>query len=178
MSEPANDMTLIRPPPMARLETLDVYPLRRMTHDTEPAQWTRYSPATDERREYWTITRPVCLHLPGYCLLPCCGDGWHAHAKGLIYLAPGWQFDGASGPAIDDPAAIMASAPHDIVCAWVPDGRGGLVHPLRGYYRRHALYSRILEAQGEHCLRCAWSLAGLLCGNWIVDIAARVRYGR
>ena len=146
---------------------LDVYPLARMTPETEPGQWTAYTPATNGTREYWTVARDVRLHLPGVRFLTSGSPGWHTE-PGLITLRPGWQWDGASGPAIDDPSALLAAACHDVACTRI-EGPDGDTHPLPSYLGRHCLYARILRAQGEPLVRCLWSWVGLMVANWYVD---------
>lgn len=165
MTEPDHDTSLLDgahyTPPLA------LYPLRRMTAETEPGQWTRYTPASNGDPERWTTTRALAIHLPGVGLVNCTGWRW-ATAHGLIRVAVGFAWDGASGPAIDDPSAVLASLVHDIACTRI-EGPDGATHPLPGYWARHALYARILGAQGEPFARCAWSWFGLVAANWYVD---------
>lgn len=148
---------------------LNVWPLQRMDETTEPGQWTEYHPGGEGEDEYWLVTRDVRLHLPGVPLLTCVCDYWQTE-HGIIAIRKGWAFDGASGPAIDDPSALMAAAVHDVVCTRLEGPGNEATHPLPSYWARHALYARILRAQGEPGIRCAWSWLGLVAGNWVVEL--------
>ncbi len=150
------------------MDRLDVYPLQRMTADTEPAHWSAYTPPTNGDRERWTVTTPIRLWLPGVALLDVVGDGWECDRRGWIDAQPGYWWDGASGPAIDDPQAVMASIVHDIVCTPVYC-LGQRTHPLPSYMARHALYRRILRANGAALGRAWYSWAALVAANWWVD---------
>jgi hypothetical protein len=166
MSDPLTDMSLLSVLTNPRqVGVLDLYPFRRMDLSTAPAVWSDWTPATRTRREYWTLSRPVTIHLPGVALVQYIGPGW-ATRHGEIRAQPGYGWDGASGPAIDDPAAVLASLVHDIVCTRIPDGG----HPLPSYCARHWLYARIIRAQGEPVWRWGMDWVGLMVANWYVDL--------
>lgn len=178
MTEPMHDMDLHRHHYLREV-ALDVYPLRRMTSATEPGEWTHYTPPPPKRRwwhsrrrgQYWTVTRPVCLHLPGVRLLTCHGAGWSTE-PGAIRLEAGYRFDGASGGAFNDPAALMGAAVHDVVCTRL-ETDAGWTHPLPGYTARHTLYARIVRAQGSARWRACVDWVGLMAANWALDLFGR-----
>jgi hypothetical protein len=100
-------------------------------------------------------------------LLRCVGPAWECHA-GEIRVQQGYRWDGASGPAINDDAAIMGSLVHDIVCTRI--NLPGARHPLPGYMARHCLYARILRAQGAPRTRAVYSWLALMACNWMLDL--------
>jgi hypothetical protein len=140
-----------------------------MTAEDEPAKWTSYFPETETAPEYWTVTRAVRLHLPGWDLLERQGYGWRT-GPAWIDLDAGFRF-APSWPAIEDPSAIVAAAVHDIICTPLrrESGAGArfIEYPLPSYTARHWLYASILRAQREDMIRCAWCFVGLWAANWI-----------
>ena len=105
------------------------------------------------------------MHLPGVLLRDLGGWRWRAWSAGRIDVERGYWWDGASGPAIDDPQAVMASLVHDIVCEPI-EGPMGTLYAVQSYMGRHALYRRILRANGAALGRAWYSWAGLVAANW------------
>jgi len=157
-------------------DPLDVYPLKRVTSETEPGEWTDFHPAPPRkhwwhsirRGQYWTVTRDVDLHLPGVRLLPCVGDGWRTE-PGKIRLYRGYRFDGASGGAFNDAAALLGAAVHDPVCTRI-ETDAGWTHPLPSYLARHCLYCRIVRAQAGMLVRVCVDWVALMACNWMLDL--------
>lgn len=161
-----------------RRKRLDVYPLRLATDETDVAEWTDYHPPRPKAhwwsvrpprdRQYAEVTRPVRLHLTGYRLLPCHAPYWRTAEHGWLDLDPGYTFS-ASGGAFNDPLALMGAAVHDPLCSRVT-GADGTTHPLPSYWARHALYCRIVRAQGGAAVRVAIDWLALVACNWWVDM--------
>lgn len=172
MSDPLTDMSLA-PPNGA---PMTIWPLEPVPLQHLPLAWTRQIRRRARgQTELWQATRPVVrLMLPGLPLLPAEGPCWRswpetAVAAGMIELYLGFVYDGASGPAVDDQEALLASAVHDVcvkridgvrvrAVGWVPRGYPQV---CPSYAARAMIYPAILRAQGETLTRAAYSLAAV-----------------
>lgn len=159
MSEPMNDMSLRETP------YLDIWPLEPMSEETDPEMWCHHV-RTDGKGAICEARLPLRVNLPGVRLLNCTGIKW-ACKPGEILVSQGYRWDGASGPAINDDAALMGSLVHDIICARIVTA-DGTTHPLPSYTGRHTLYARILRAQGAPVWRVGVDWIGLMAANWVL----------
>lgn len=113
----------------------------------------------DEQRKVWRITRDICLVFLDVPFRSVGGRHWRAR-PGVLEVDAGFEWDGASGPVINDHTAVLASLVHDIACSVVLGA-----HVLVGYFRRHWLYYRTARAQGMGRWRAGWHLRGLVLFN-------------
>lgn len=179
MSDPLTDMSLLPPPG----EPLNVYPLEPVPLKHLPAEWTRQIRRRARGQpELWQVTRHVRLHLPGVPLLAAEGPCWRSHpgsedSDPIVELFAGFVYDGASGPALNNPAALLGAAAHDVVVRRI-DGRRVYAYGwcLRGapqvcpsYWRRAWLYGAILAAQGESRFRVAYSTAAVAAYDLVIE---------
>lgn len=160
-------------------EPLVVRPLAGIV---EPAAFIRFH--ANPRR--WEMSALVEIELPGIPFRELQGDLW-ASRPGVLTFWPGWGWDGSSGPAADTPDTWIASGVHDLVCTQIHG-----VPVLPGYFRRHALYCRLVWAQRPRPAprrglgrildggRVAWcatrvglDYVGLVLGNWLLALTAR-----
>lgn len=170
MSNPDSDAEITMDPTAAR--PLDLYPLVPMTEDDDPEVWCHHlRPPTG--RPICMARMPLVVHLPGVQLLNCAGPLW-ACRPGEIRVCQGFQWDGASGPAINDDAALMGSLVHDIICTRITLA-GHATHPLPSYWARHYLYARIIRIQGGAVWRVSADWIGLVAANWAVDLCQPTR---
>jgi hypothetical protein len=155
---------------------METWTIRPLTEPTDPGDWSDYHPATADHREWWSVTCDLRIILPGVRLLAAVCDHWSttpatADDPACIDVRPGYAWDGASGPAIDDPQAVTASLLHDIVCTpMILRHRGHVrtAYACPRYLDRHALYRDILRAQGASLFRAWYSWAGLVAANWVL----------
>ena len=153
-----------------------------LTERCDPGDWSDYHQAevrTDAAAmvgEYWTTTKDLHIVLPGVRLEAAVCDHWRstpatADVPACIDVRRGYPWDGASGPAIDDPQAIVASLVHDIICTPMVlrhRGRTRTFYACPSYMDRHALYRDILRAQGAAWGRAWYSWAALVAANWVL----------
>jgi len=152
---------------------LIIHPLAEAT---DPGDWSDYHPRRGDCGEWWSITTDLRVVLPGVRLLEAVCDHWSAtpetaDAPACIDVRRGYAWDGASGPAIDDPQAVTASLVHDIVCTPMVSRHHGHVRTAFAcprYLDRHALYRRILRAQGASLFRAWYSWVALVAANWVL----------
>lgn len=69
----------------------------------------RYRKCKYALAEYYSVLTPIT----GYDIEE---RFFHLHPNGLLELFPGFAWDGASGPTIDSPSSMRASAVHDVFC--------------------------------------------------------------
>lgn len=182
MSEPMTDMSLVPP-----LGWTTIYPLELVPLELSAVEWSRQiRQRLRGVSELWTPRRKLRLVLPGLPLQDCRGPAWRAYtARGpmpaVIEVYLGHVWDGASGPAVDDAEALLASLVHDIVVqaldgvrVYAIAGRSrGRVCP--SWRRRAWVYGAILRAQGESRTRCVYSVAAVAAYDLVTMIG---RLGR
>lgn len=178
MSDPLTDMSLLPPP-----EPLNLYPLDPVPLEHYPHAWARQVRRRAKgQTELWRVSRWVRHHLPGWPLLAAEGPFWRTWpgtptADPIIELLPGYEFDGASGPAIDDPEALIAASCHDpatqridgLMVMAIGASYRGFPKVCPSWWRRARLYGAILSAQGESRFRVAYSTAAVAAYDLVVE---------
>lgn len=179
MSDPLNDMSLVPPP----AEPLNVWPLDPVPLEHMPPTWTRQiRRRAPGQSELWQVTRAVRVYVPGLPLLAAEGPCWRTYpetpaAVAMIRLDAGHTYDGASGPAIDDPEALLGAAVHD-VCVLRIDGKRvravgwcprGCPQVCPCYLHRAMVYPAILRAQGESVARAVWSGLAVAAYDLVIE---------
>lgn len=89
------------------------------------------------------------------------GSCWTLSQSGILYLWQNYQWNGAN-VVPDNPQRLLASAIHDALCT----ARGSEVV---GYWQRHAIYRRVMLAQGANKAEAWGDWLGLVCWNWTRD---------
>jgi len=118
------------------------------------------------RRGYWQPMCRLVISLPGWGLRPVAGLDWRV-VDGALIVEDTYTWD-VSGPAINCPAAVLASLAHDLVCEQTPDGRA-----IASYRQRHRLYYRIARRQGMSRFRAGYHYLSLMAFNWIWELFRR-----
>lgn len=106
----------------------------------------------------YRICKPVEINLGYKPKMTCAGEYWALTVCGILYVYPGFEFNGPSVIA-DLPTRMLASLVHDILCDDKSTG-------AYSYYRKQKIFSDIEEAQGEPWIMSSLHLVGLLAGNW------------
>jgi len=157
------------------METWTIRPLEPLPDSLDSSEWADHHPKREGAAAYWTTRRDLRVELPGVRLQTFRCPRWHSYAGDdtdppHIDVSAGYPFE-PSGPTFDDPRAVAAALVHDLVCTpvvIVRHGRTRRTFPVRSYWERHALYRRILRAQGASLLRAWYSWTGLIVANWAV----------
>lgn len=152
-----------------------IRPLEPLPDDRDSSEWADHHPKRDGAAAYWTTRRDLRVELPGVRLRTFHCPRWSTCAGDdidppCILVSAGYPFE-PSGPTFDDPRAVAAALVHDVICTPVVITRHGSTlrtFPVASYLERHALYRRILRAQGASLFRAWYSWAGLIAANWAV----------
>jgi hypothetical protein len=132
----------------------------------------------DEAKQLWRVKKDIWIRFPVEPVLnnvDC--EYWESFPGSLInfpriLVMAGYEWDGASGPAMDTPDIRLASMVHDIICTVV---RGERV--VGGYFARHWLYYVIARTQGCPKARASYHLVALLLFNWLHELRAKRKKG-
>lgn len=136
--------------------SLLIRPLLALPTEHGPGHWSERLPSAHRGRDWYFATRRVLIDLPGVVARRAHGDHWTVlpvTGGARIDILPGFRWDGASGPAITDDAARVASLVHDLLGERIAGN--GFVG--RHYFQRHWVYSAILLAQNASYLRALYS---------------------
>lgn len=136
--------------------TLTLRPLEPLPPEHAPAWWSERVPSGHRGRDWYIASRRVLIDLPGVQVRRSHGPQWTVAptAEGArIDIRPGFRWDGASGPAITDDPARVASLVHDLLGERIAGN--GFVG--RRYLQRHWVYAAILLAQNASYVRAAYS---------------------
>lgn len=129
---------------------------------TAPCDWRDFAESNADRTG-WRVIRHLAAYFPEWVSLDTTyTQHWRA-AGGTrcILIDAGYQWDGASGPALDTSDAIVASLIHDIICTRV-DGRCC----VPSYMQRHRIYRTIARVNGMPPWRAWGHWTGLVLANW------------
>ncbi|MDX9982053.1 MAG: hypothetical protein RBU25_18670 [Lentisphaeria bacterium] len=97
---------------------------------------------------------------------------------GYLYFFGHYEWNGASGPTLDDPSLRLSSAIHDAICTKGPKGR----RVVKSYWKRHEIYRRVMLAhcpytsrigKAYHVFRAWKHWLGLVACNWAWDLLKR-----
>lgn len=97
-------------------------------------------------------------------------DGLVRLRNGVLSVAMGWEFDGASGPAIDGVTNLLAALVHDALFLLLEDGAKGGSYRLADW-----LYREVSKAQGTGWFRRSYHWAGLRCFGWAWRLLGRLK---
>lgn len=86
------------------------------------------------------------------------GSCWTLSQSGILYLWKGYTWNGAN-VVPDNPQRLLASAIHDALCT----ARG---KECINYFQRHAIYRRVMLAQGATKAEAWGDFLGLVLWNW------------
>lgn len=81
---------------------------------------------------------------------------------GILYIPAGWEFDGASGPAIDGVGNMLAALVHDALYLLRREGVS-----IFSFWMADGLYRDICKAQGEGGIRRWYHWTGLRGFGWL-----------
>lgn len=112
----------------------------------------------------YRLTEALCLAMPADFAAACAIGRTLALENGRLYISDGWQFDGASGPAIDGTGNLLAALVHDALYELRRIfGKGSGF----SYAQADSLYRQICEAQGEGFARRWYHYTALRSFGWV-----------